>query len=155
MRATSVAKHFEEDSGLDPMILRPIGFGKNYPIADNSTAEGRERNRRVELVIISRDSPLAQSDAVAGAVSGLFDAEVFEAESNGIDSIQDVLDPSDVRLVRDAAGRRRFRRGGQHGRTRHAAGRGRLERAIGGFRKRSGAGRRCFRRKQRGPVTAG
>lgn len=96
MRATSVAKHFEEDSGLDPMILRPIGFGKNYPIADNSTAEGRERNRRVELVIISRDSPLAQSDAVAGAVSGLFDAEVFEAESNGIDSIQDVLDPSDV-----------------------------------------------------------
>lgn len=96
MRATSVAKHFEEDSGLDPMILRPIGFGKNYPIADNGTAEGRERNRRVELVIISRDSPLAQSDAVASAVSGLFDAEVFEAESNGIDSIQDVLDPSDV-----------------------------------------------------------
>lgn len=96
MRATSVAKHFEEDSGLDPMILRPIGFGKNYPIADNSTAEGRERNRRVELVIISRDSPLAQSDAVAGAVSGLFDADVYEAESNGITSIEDVLDPSDV-----------------------------------------------------------
>jgi outer membrane protein OmpA-like peptidoglycan-associated protein len=28
------------------------GFGKRYPIASNDTADGRERNRRVELRLV-------------------------------------------------------------------------------------------------------
>lgn len=37
------------DRGVAPGRLHPVGFGKTHPIAPNSTAEGRARNRRVEL----------------------------------------------------------------------------------------------------------
>jgi outer membrane protein OmpA-like peptidoglycan-associated protein len=37
--------------GLDRTRLAAIGFGMDRPMADNSTNEGRRRNRRVELVI--------------------------------------------------------------------------------------------------------
>lgn len=94
-RAAAVADHFELDSGLSPLVLRPIGFGKNYPIASNDTEEGRARNRRVELVIISKDSPIVQSEGISSAVFGLFDS-YSELEADRMDSIEDLLDPSDI-----------------------------------------------------------
>ena len=38
--------------GIPRDRMYAIGYGKNRPIADNSTAEGRARNRRVEIVVI-------------------------------------------------------------------------------------------------------
>lgn len=35
--------------GISPDRLRAVGYGEANPIADNTTAEGRERNRRVEM----------------------------------------------------------------------------------------------------------
>ncbi|MGH1373886.1 MAG: OmpA family protein [Cellvibrionaceae bacterium] len=32
------------------------GFGPRYPVASNSTAEGRQANRRVELELVPLDS---------------------------------------------------------------------------------------------------
>ena len=40
--------------GVDPEMLDARGYGEADPIADNATAEGRDRNRRVELHIESR-----------------------------------------------------------------------------------------------------
>ena len=94
-RAAAVADHFQVDSGLDPKVLRPMGFGKNYPIADNTTEEGRARNRRVEMVIISKDSPIVQSEGISSAVFGLFDS-YQELEAERMDSIEDLLDPADI-----------------------------------------------------------
>ncbi|MFP5404967.1 MAG: OmpA family protein [Gammaproteobacteria bacterium] len=37
--------------GVSPARITIQGYGKNYPVADNSTAEGRALNRRVEVVI--------------------------------------------------------------------------------------------------------
>ena len=37
--------------GLDPNTITATGYGKSNPVASNDTAEGRQQNRRVELVI--------------------------------------------------------------------------------------------------------
>ena len=49
-RAESVRKYLIEQ-GLPGSSLTATGFGKTMPIADNSTAAGRQQNRRVEIII--------------------------------------------------------------------------------------------------------
>jgi OOP family OmpA-OmpF porin len=47
-RANSV-KAYLVGKGINPQRMTPVGYGLSRPIADNSTEEGREENRRVEL----------------------------------------------------------------------------------------------------------
>lgn len=55
-RAASVV-HLMDDSGIDPVRMSAIGYGEYRPVASNDTAEGRQRNRRVTLVVLGeRDS---------------------------------------------------------------------------------------------------
>lgn len=57
------------DAVADYLVLRgvtrariaTIGYGEQYPIADNATEEGRARNRRVEI----RITPISQAEADA------------------------------------------------------------------------------------------
>lgn len=37
--------------GIDGSRLTAIGYGTTKPIADNGTSEGRQKNRRVEVVL--------------------------------------------------------------------------------------------------------
>ncbi len=53
-RADAV-KNFLVKKGIDPARLKAVGFGQEKPIESNSTAKGREANRRVELNIIEKD----------------------------------------------------------------------------------------------------
>jgi outer membrane protein OmpA-like peptidoglycan-associated protein len=49
-RAAAV-RDFLVTQGVPPTVVAAFGFGKQSPVADNSTAAGRQQNRRVELVI--------------------------------------------------------------------------------------------------------
>jgi OOP family OmpA-OmpF porin len=48
-RAASVVDYLSKQ-GVDKASLTPRGFGLNNPVAPNTTAEGRAKNRRVELL---------------------------------------------------------------------------------------------------------
>jgi outer membrane protein OmpA-like peptidoglycan-associated protein len=50
-RAESV-KRFLTEKGINEGRIETQFFGESKPIADNSTAMGRQKNRRVELKII-------------------------------------------------------------------------------------------------------
>ena len=49
-RASSVAQYLEAQ-GVDSRRVMTVGAGETHPIAPNSTAEGRQANRRVELTL--------------------------------------------------------------------------------------------------------
>lgn len=50
-RALSVFNYFLDTTSLDPSMIKYAGRGEYAPVADNSTEEGRARNRRVEIRI--------------------------------------------------------------------------------------------------------
>jgi chemotaxis protein MotB len=51
-RAMAVVKRFVA-SGVDPTRLVGAGYGKYHPVASNSTLEGKAKNRRVSIVVVS------------------------------------------------------------------------------------------------------
>ena len=50
-RAESVRNYLVK-KGIDIKRLRAVGYGATQPVADNETPEGRQRNRRTEVVIL-------------------------------------------------------------------------------------------------------
>lgn len=52
VRASSVARLFA-GNGIDPVRLTAVGREASQPVESNDTAEGRARNRRVTLLILS------------------------------------------------------------------------------------------------------
>lgn len=52
-RAKAVADYLTA-KGIDPKRLSYRGYGKSKPIEDNSTEEGRSKNRRVEIKVLSK-----------------------------------------------------------------------------------------------------
>jgi chemotaxis protein MotB len=64
-RASAVVRLFEKQ-GVDPTSLRAVSFGEYSPVDDNATAEGRARNRRIDI----RLKPLGSGDAADEPVAG-------------------------------------------------------------------------------------
>ncbi len=52
-RAMSVLRLLLDEVGFPPERASVAGYGPYHPIADNTTAEGRRMNRRVDLVVIA------------------------------------------------------------------------------------------------------
>ncbi|MCX6893161.1 MAG: OmpA family protein [Verrucomicrobiota bacterium] len=54
-RATAAVRSLAENAGVDPRRLGAVGYGEFRPVADNTTAEGRARNRRIAITILSEE----------------------------------------------------------------------------------------------------
>ena len=50
-RAASVADFFLKKASIEPKKISTMGFGKHRPLASNDTRQGREKNRRVEIIL--------------------------------------------------------------------------------------------------------
>lgn len=53
-RATSVLHYLVDKSKISPERLQATGFGEYRPVASNATPEGKQKNRRVEIVVLPR-----------------------------------------------------------------------------------------------------
>jgi outer membrane protein OmpA-like peptidoglycan-associated protein len=50
-KRASTVRDYLVQQGLDPASITSAGFGKSNPVASNETNEGRQQNRRVEIII--------------------------------------------------------------------------------------------------------
>lgn len=50
-RAGSVAEFLLKSTSLDPKRISAVGFGEYRPLESNDTEQGRQKNRRVEIVV--------------------------------------------------------------------------------------------------------
>ncbi len=62
-RALAAVHFLTERAGVDPRRVGAVGYGEYRPIADNATAEGRAKNRRIAITILPDE--LAVADTVS------------------------------------------------------------------------------------------
>jgi len=53
IRATNIVTYLIQNGKIEKQRLSATGFADNYPVSTNSTAEGRAKNRRVDIVILN------------------------------------------------------------------------------------------------------
>jgi len=78
-RALSVLEYLE-GKGVNPERLSASGYGEYKPVATNDTAEGRQLNRRVEIVILPKTVKKVQK--------GDFSGKVVEPSSEGEEELK-------------------------------------------------------------------
>ena len=86
-RAAVVANYFELNKKIDNMKLTVMGYGDNFPVASNDTEDGMRKNRRVELVIIGKNSNVNTN--IYDALAELYNSDEYPKEGN----VNDVLLP--------------------------------------------------------------
>jgi len=59
-RATNVVRYLVEERGFKPQRISARGYGEFRPLVSNVTREGRAKNRRVDIVILSDKISLAE-----------------------------------------------------------------------------------------------
>ena len=65
-RAQAVTNYFTQSKGLSSGRFTTNWFGETAPVADNSTAEGRAKNRRVNLAIVPNEKMKQEAQNQAG-----------------------------------------------------------------------------------------
>ncbi len=86
-RAAVVANFFELNKNIDNMKITCMGYGDNFPVEPNDTEEGMRKNRRVELVIIGKDSNVNTN--IYSALEELYNNDQYPKEGD----VNDVLLP--------------------------------------------------------------
>lgn len=55
-RATNVLRYLQKNYDVEPGKLSATGYGEFRPISENTTTDGRSKNRRVDIVLLSGDA---------------------------------------------------------------------------------------------------
>ena len=61
-RAGGVLRYLVEKGGIDSARISSIGYGDSRPVVSNATETGRQKNRRVDIVLYSPESAKAPSE---------------------------------------------------------------------------------------------
>lgn len=61
-RATSIVKLFIDKYGFNPDKISAAGYGEYKPVDLNTTPEGRQKNRRVDIVVLSIGSQIFEPE---------------------------------------------------------------------------------------------
>lgn len=51
-RSSNVVRFLVQQSDIDPQRISAAGYSEYHPVSDNTTAEGRAKNRRVDIMIL-------------------------------------------------------------------------------------------------------
>jgi chemotaxis protein MotB len=89
-RARIVLRYLLEKGGIDSAKLSSVGYGDTKPVAGNATEEGRQRNRRVDIVLYSPESVDERSAPTAkqpGADGTRYNLSRLSSEESGTSSV--------------------------------------------------------------------
>jgi len=64
-RATEVVRLLITEYRFAPELLSAAGYAEYHPVAENDTPEGRAKNRRVDVVIVSEQQPQHSHESAA------------------------------------------------------------------------------------------
>ena len=70
-RAMSVLHYLVDESSVAPTRVTAIGAGEYRPMASNDTKEGRQFNRRVEVIILPKTTKVKSGESVEGELENL------------------------------------------------------------------------------------
>ncbi|MDD4909799.1 MAG: OmpA family protein [Candidatus Omnitrophica bacterium] len=80
-RALSVLHFLVDDRGILPERVSAIGYGEFNPVASNDIKEGRQANRRVEIVILPKVTKVSAPAAKSGGAKAKQE-EMLEPQEN-------------------------------------------------------------------------
>ena len=100
-RALAAVRFLHREAGVDPARLAAVGCGEFRPLADNTTPEGRARNRRIAVVVLPEKVVPADLPPDAPSPTPPTPIPVLPAESTAPPSPEPVTlpDPSDAPAV--------------------------------------------------------
>lgn len=81
-RANVVLKYLEDKGVIDPSKYLAIGYGLYSPIEDNSTREGRAKNRRVEIYISRAGHPISYTKKIQETINKGKDTSNIDESKN-------------------------------------------------------------------------
>jgi chemotaxis protein MotB len=61
-RALGVLHYLQDEKRVEGWRLSAIGYGEQQPVADNAAKDGRQLNRRVEIVIMPKISKVRENN---------------------------------------------------------------------------------------------
>ncbi|MDF2800642.1 MAG: chemotaxis protein MotB [Anaerocolumna sp.] len=67
-RAAGVVRLFIEKGKIAPERVVAVGYGEYKPVADNSTEEGKEKNRRIDIIVLSEKYDNLEEQFTTGKV---------------------------------------------------------------------------------------